>query len=202
MELREYIKVIKKNIKIILAIAVLVTVSSYIFSTTRPITYETSLSLFITKEGTQETDNFKYDGYYALQASEIFADTIQEWMKSPEMVNEIYKDAGIDPNFKNIKSFTKKFKAKKMSPQYAEISFKTTSRADAGKISSSVIKVINSKTKKLQENSKEEISFKIESGAPVIMESRPDAFLNMIIGLVSGLTLGIFYVFTKEYFKV
>lgn len=201
MELKEAIMTVKNNLKTITAVSVITALSAFIFSSIQPLIYETSLSLLISKEGSQETTDFKYDGYYAFQTGEIFADSIQEWMKSPETVNEIYQEAGVSQNFRNIKSFGRKFTAKKMSPQYAEVKFKTETRNEAEKISSAIVKILNNKAKKIQENSKQEISFKVESGSPVILEARPDAPVNSILGLISGALLGIFIVFTKEYFK-
>ncbi len=201
MELKEAIFIARGKIKTILAVSVITAISAFIFSAIQPVAYETSLSLLISKESSQETTDFKYDGYYAFQTSEIFADSIQEWMKSPETVNEIYQEAGVGQDFKNIKSYGKKFTAKKMSPQYTEVKFKTEKRDEAEKISSAIVKVINNKARRIQENSKQEISFKVESGNPVILEAKPDIPVNLIIGLISGAILGIFIVFTKEYFK-
>jgi capsular polysaccharide biosynthesis protein len=112
MELKEYIKIIKKRSKLILVVATITGSFAFLFSTIQPVKYETSLSLFINKNETQETDDFKYDGYYALQASEIIADSIEQWLKSPEFVNAVYQKAQVDQDFRNIKSYTKKFTAK------------------------------------------------------------------------------------------
>ncbi len=158
MELKEAIFIARGKIKTILAVSVITAISAFIFSAIQPVAYETSLSLLISKESSQETTDFKYDGYYAFQTSEIFADSIQEWMKSPETVNEIYQEAGVGQDFKNIKSYGKKFTAKKMSPQYTEVKFKTEKRDEAEKISSAIVKVINNKAKRIQENSKQEIT--------------------------------------------
>lgn len=202
MELRNYIKIIKRNSKLIIAVSVVTAMSAFLFSVAQPLKYEVSLSLFITKNKTQETDDFKYDGYYALQASEIIADSIGQWMKSPEIVNTIYQRAEVAQDFKNIKSYTKKFIAKKMSAQYVEVKFKTSDQEDAKKISTATVEALKSKIKNLEENSEQELSFSIESGEPIILESKPNAFLNLIIGLISGLMLGIFAVFGKEYFSI
>ena len=201
MELKEYIKIIKKNSKLILAVAVIVGLSAFLFSVLQPVKYETSLSLFVNKDKTQETDDFKYDGYYALQAGEIIVGSVVEWLKSPETVNAIYQEAGVERDFKSFKNYTKKFTAKKMSAQYVEVKFKTNSREDAEKISAAIVKITESKIKTLKESSEQELSFSIESGKPIIIESKPNAFLNLIIGLISGFVLGIFVVFGREYFR-
>ncbi len=201
MELKEYLKIIKKNLKLILAVGAIAALSAFLFSSFQPVKYETSLSLLISKNKTQETDDFKYDGYYALQAGEMLADTIVEWTKSPAVVNAIYQEASVHGNFGSIKSYAKKFTAKKMSSQHIEIKFNSDTKESAEKISSAAVKTINDKIKTLEENSGEEISFLIKGENPVIVEKKPDMLLNLFIGFISGLILGIFIVFGKEYFR-
>ena len=200
MELKEYLKIIKKDLKLIIIISIITAVSAFLFSAMEPAAYETSISLAINKNKTQNTDDFKYDGYYALQTSEMLADTIVEWTKSPTIVDSVYQKAGVNQNFKNIKSYTKKFTAKKMSSQHVEVKFKSDTKENAEKISSAIVEIISDKTKTLEENSGEEIAFSVSSENPVIVENKPDAFLNLFIGLISGLFLGIFVVFGRRYF--
>lgn len=201
MELKEYLKLIRKNLKLILIVGVVAALSAFLFSNFQPVKYETSLSLLISKNKTQETDDFKYDGYYALQAGEMLADTVTEWLKSPTMVNAIYQEASVPGNFGSVKSYAKKFTAKKMSSQHIEVKFDSEAKESAEKISSAIIRIINDKIKALEENSEEEISFSASGENPVIVEKKPDALFNLVIGFISGLILGIFIVFGKEYFK-
>ena len=201
MELKQYLKIIKQNAKLVLIIAVLTALFSFVFSVIQPVKYETSLSLLISKNKTQQTDDFKYDGYYALQASEIIADSIQQWVKSPEIVSAVYQKARIDSDFKNIKGYTKKFTAKKMSSQYVEVKFSAITKEDAEKISRAVVEVINNKVEALEKNSEGEVAFFIESGEPIIIKNKPDLLFNLFIGFISGLVLGVFAVFGREYFS-
>ena len=200
MELKQYLKIVRKNSKLILAIAVLAALFSFIFSAIQPAKYETSLSLLISKNKTQETDDFKYDGYYALQAGEIMADSAEQWLKSPEVVNAVYQKAGVNQDFRNIKSYTKKFTARKMSSQYVEVKFNTPAKKEAEKISRAIVEIINDKAEALGKNSGEEVSFSVSGTNPVIVEDNPNIFLNLFIGFISGLALGVFAVFGKRYF--
>jgi len=201
MEFKEYLKIIKQNIRLVLVVAVLTALFSFIFSVIQPVKHETSLSLLIGKNKTQQTDDFKYDGYYALQASEIIADSIQQWIKSPEIVSAVYQKARIDSDFKNIKGYTKKFTAKKMSSQYVEVKFNAATEEGAEKISQAIVEVINNKVEALEKNSEGEVAFFIESGEPIIIKSKPDLLFNLFIGFISGLVLGVFAVFGREYFS-
>lgn len=199
MELKEYIKTIKKNLKLILIIGIVTAVSAFLFSLMRPVKYETSLSLTVIKDKTQLTDDFKYDDYYALQSGGIIADSTEQWLKSPEVVNAIYQRSQINYEFKDIKSYAKKFTAKKMSPQYVEVKFKSDTKGEAEKISAAIAEVINAKVEKLKESNGQEVSFLVNGENPIIIENKPDTILNLIIGLISGLALGIFVVFLRRY---
>ncbi len=201
MELREYVKIVRKGSKLIIAVSVVTGLSAFLFSTMRPIKYEVSLSLFVKKVGTQQTDDFKYDNYYALKAADIIADSIEKWLKSPSVVDAIYQEAGIDRSFRNIREYTKRFSAKKMASNYVEVRFKAGSQQEAEKISSAIVKVVKMKTETLEGSKKEETGYSIESESPVIVKDKVDIFFNLLIGLACGLILGTFIVFAKEYFR-
>lgn len=199
MELRQYAKLIKAQKKMIAATALVTAIAAWGFSVYMPTQYQTSVSLFITKSGTQDAQEFKYDGYYALESGEIVADNVEKMLQSPQLVEKIYSGSGIDPDFKNLKAYKKKFTAKKMSNSYVEVTFETSSREDATKLSQALSDTVNEELKKTSDRSQEEVSFMIEENAPVILESRPDARINLLVGIISGLFLGVFLAFLKKY---
>jgi len=96
VELRNYVKIAKKRSKLILFVGMVVGLFSFLFSILQPLKYDVSLSLFISRDKTQRTDDFKYDGYYALRSGELIADSVVQWMKDPGTVDKIYKKAGVD----------------------------------------------------------------------------------------------------------
>ncbi|MBW6440659.1 hypothetical protein K0B03_01330 [Patescibacteria group bacterium] len=201
MELKAYIKIIKKDYKLIFAVAFVVAFSTFIFLSLQPTRYETSLSLLLSKDKSQQTDDFKYDGYYALKASETLADSITQWAKSPELVNAVYQKAEVDGGFQNLKSYSKKFSAKKMSPQFVEVKFETKNIKEAEKISVAIIAEMNNKVQKIEEDSNGEIAFLISNKNPIIIQKQKNIFSNSLIGFISGIILGIFFVFFKRYFS-
>lgn len=200
MELRDYLKIIKKHYKLILIITILVGASSFVFTLKRPVVYDTSLSLFITRTTTQATQDYKYDGYYAIKAAELFSDTVRQWLQSPEVVIEIYKKAGIDLELESLRKLGKILKVYKMSPQYVEVRFKAEEKEKVQKISSVIPSVLQSKAQQLAWSSGD-LAFYIRATSPVIIENKPKPLFNGLIGLISGFVLGIFVVFFREYFK-
>lgn len=200
MDLKEYLKLINKNLKLIITVCAITGISTLLFSVLRPVKYDVSQSLFINKNGSQETDDFKFDGYYAFEAADTLSDSIGEWLKSPEVVSAIYAKSGIDPSFKNIKSYSKKFKTKKLSADFVEVKFESKSADEAAKISGAIVNIVNSKTASLKDSSGGEVSFSIAEGKPIVVENKLDALLNFVIGIASGILLGIFIALSREYF--
>lgn len=201
MDLREYIKIIKSEQKLIIIIVLLTLLTTLLVSIIQKPYYEASVSLFINKNGTQNTDEFKYDGYYALESGEIITENIEKMLQSPQIVNEIYRDANVNRNFKNIKNYKKSFTAHKMSNQYVEVSFRAGNKEEAKNIAQSITKIAQNKIEELNRSSEEEISFLLEETEPIIIEKRFDIILNSIVGIISGFFLGIMAVLTKRYFE-
>lgn len=201
MDLKEYLKLIKKNYRLIITVCAITGISTFLFSMLRPVKYDVSQSLFINKNGSQETEDFKFDGYYAFEAANTLSDSIGEWLKSPQVVNEIYAKSGIDPAFRNIKSYSKKFKAKKMSAEFVEVKFESKNVNEANKIAGAIVEIVNSKMTSIKDTSSGEVSFSISGSAPVIVENKLDALFNFLIGIASGLLLGAFIAMSREYLR-
>lgn len=201
MELKQYIKIIKQRANLIMITAILVGLFAFVFSAVLPTAYEASLSLLIAKSNIQETSDYKYDSFYSIQASDLFANSIVGWLKSPEVVMNIYKKANVDLPFENLRKLEKKFKAFKTSSHSVEIKFKSKSQKNAQNISEAIESVLKEKAELIKKTSQEEISFSIIGSEPVIIEKKPNLILNTIIGLISGIFLGILLAFGKEYFK-
>lgn len=199
MELKEYWRIVREGKKMIVAFTILTAVSAFGFSVYAPKVYEASVSLFLSKSGTQETGDFKYDGYYALQSGEMIADSIEKMLQSPEVVETIYRESGVDPVFKNIKSYKKKFTAHKMSSQYVEVGFSARSREDAQKITDALRQIVGQKIERQKDSSGQEVSFAIDSADPIILEKKANVPLNTAVGFLSGALLGTLAVFVKKY---
>jgi capsular polysaccharide biosynthesis protein len=111
MELKEYINIIKKELKLFISITVIIILAAFAYFYLRPVSYLASLTLNITRLGSQETPDFKYDDFYRLQADEKFAETLVQWLKDPRMVTDIFSSTGLDVQNKNLKELRKSLKA-------------------------------------------------------------------------------------------
>ena len=70
---------------LIVIIAITGLASALVFSILRPAYYDTSLAFSINRINLQTTENYQYDGYYAIQASDLFSQTVMSWMMTPSV---------------------------------------------------------------------------------------------------------------------
>ncbi len=201
MEFKEYLKILRQEKNIIIGSIIVLMIFATIATLEKPVSFASDLVLLISRKGTQATDNYKYDGYYAVQASDIFSDNISQWLASASIASEIYSRAGIKSDFTDFKNFSKVFKANKLSSQYVEVRYETKDEQSAKIIARAIRDVLQEKTDSLSKSSNEEISFNIIYNDPLVIKSENSIWRNNLLAVFGGLFLGVLLAFAKNYFK-
>lgn len=201
MDLKEYILIIKKHLRIFLFIIFLVLISGLTYFYSRPVSYDASLALNITRKGDAQTTDYKYDYYYRLGADEKFADTVVEWLKDPGTNERIYANAGLALDNFSVKDLRKLFKPEKRSSQLVLVYFSSSSEEKLKNISNSIKKEISENTGKLNYLQKDANWFDVICDNPVIVKHsfNPMAFLTAL--LACGIFLSFWVVLILHYFK-
>ncbi len=201
MDLKEYLKIIKKHRKLFLSVILGVVIVSLGYFYFAPVRYDASLTLNITRSGAQETTDYKYDDFYRLQADEKFADTLVEWLKSPRVASDIYATAGISSDSFDLKKLTKSFSAEKRSSQIVAVNFSAPSQTQAQKISDGIKKIISANSDELNKDQKENNWFKVVSASPVIVAYHPAYLIIFLASLSMGIFLAFWGVLMKHYLE-
>lgn len=201
MELKECAGIFKKHIKVFLLTVVLALIGGYVFCLARPVNFKSSLTLNVTRIGTQETDDYKYDDFYRLQADEKFSDTVVRWLGSPRVATNILNDAGITTSGMGARKISNFFKAQRLSSQTIQITYYAFSLPAAQKISNSVVKILDRQTEELNKFQREITWFKVLGSDPVIMENKLNLSYVMLLSLALGIFLGIWAVFIRHYLE-
>lgn len=201
MELKEYIRIFTKEKKLISSTILLMLVLVLAFSGLKGVSYENDMLLLISRSGTQNTPDYKYDGYYAVQASDIFADNVSQWLGSASIASEIYARAKAESEMRSLKDFSKIFKADKLSSQYVRVRYQTKNKETAVNLARAMTDVLQEKADLLSASSIEQIGFRVIYSDPLSVEIKSDLMLNGILAIIGGLFLGIFMALGKNYFE-
>jgi len=157
---------------------------------------DVSLSFTIAEQARQETSNYSYDGYYALRASDLVADTMISWLSTPSVIKEIYADAKLEiSDAQAVAEAGRAFRAKKFSSQNVVVTFSTTRESDARKLAAATADVLTRRAGALLLSPKEASLFIVTPSAPVVSASA----LPPRAAIVAGLLLGAFLGFALAY---
>jgi capsular polysaccharide biosynthesis protein len=201
MELKEYWGIIKKDRWTLIAIAALAVLVSAAYFALRPVSYDVSLALNVTRSGTQQTDQYRYDDFYRLQADEKFVETVVEWLKNPRIAVDIYSRSGMDASRFSLRQLSKIFNSEKLSSQIVLVSFSARDENSARKISNSVSEIITKNVDALNENQKEGTWFCVIAQEPVIVKSQGNAWTILVFPLLAGIFIGLWAVMIRHYLK-
>jgi len=159
------------------------------FALLRPVTYTTSIAFTVNRINKQPTPDYQFDGYYALQASDLFSETVVSWFLTPSVIVEIYDAAGVDPHVTSLNALTSRFKIKKYSSQNLVVKFTEASPDTAAKIAKAVIRTVESKAAELNQSADRKALFEVVGAKPVTVQDSNQLVLVGIVGLVIGLFL-------------
>jgi len=190
-----------KEYKEILIFALGVALVAGVFTWQKQDKYETSLSLTVSRYGTQSAQDYKYDNYYAVKATDEFGNTVAGWFKTPEMTQSIFKKAEVQLDSQSLNSLKKRFQAAKISPNLVEVRFSTKDESSAKILAEAVINTLSEKVNLLNTSSLQGISFIVMGGEPVIVKNNLIVWWNLLAGFLVGLVVGFFIKISREYFS-
>lgn len=191
MEFRTTIRDLARYRIIFIVFVIIVTGASYWLSVAQQPKYVTSLSIAVNRIHRQETAQYQYDGYYAIQASDLFSQTILSWFLTPSVLLEVYERANVDPQISSLSALVGRFRARKLSPQNLVVQFTDPNKADAQKIADSIAAVMKKRGSAINQNDQGEPIFEALPALPVIVESKPNVVVNTLAGFAASVIAGI-----------
>jgi capsular polysaccharide biosynthesis protein len=196
MNFSNFISLLKKNLKFILIFTAVVLFLVEFVAWKMSGGYDVSVSLFVFSEANQSGEN-RCDGYYSIKAADEFSDSVSQWLKSPQIVSDIYKKADFQMPEISLAAYSKIIKAQKMAPQFVEVKFKAADPEKGGKLAAAAAEVLQEKARLAGEFSGDAI-FTISGGQPVVVKNGADYLRNGLLALVGGILLSIFLILFKE----
>lgn len=180
------------SIRNALIVAICGAIIGALFASTTKVNYQSSISFTVNEINKQDTTQYQYDGYYALQASDLFSDTIVSWFQTPSFLLDIYTLAKVDPVVKSLDSFTSRFKMRKYSSQNLVLKFTAPDESTAKKLSAAIVSHVEEESQQLNQNAHNEALFQVVGSQPVIVKSQLTVTKGILYGFVAGILLFVF----------
>lgn len=201
MELRDYLRLYWKQRRLLLTVIVVAAAVAYVTAATRPVRYAASESFAVNRINQESTADYQYDGYYALQAADLFSQTVVSWFSTPSVLTEMYAAAKVDPEITAVNTLARRFKVKRYSAQNIVVRFSERNEDRATRVVAAVRRVMEDKAARLNQTSGGKALFEIIGTAPVIAPVRPNAWLMAGLAAAVALFAGLLLVAGREYLR-
>lgn len=197
----EHKELLRRHRWLLIVLTLAVGAAAYLFTALSPTTHKASISFAVNRINKQETAEYQFDGYYAIQASDLFSQTVVSWFYTPSVLLEIFERAGFDPQITSLERFTSRFKTRKYSAQNIVLTFQERERAVTEKIAQAILDIVKERGSSLNQTADRKALFEIVGSKPVIVEQKPPLVLNTVLGLVLGFCFSLAVVYLVRYFK-
>lgn len=199
MEFRDSLMVFIRRKNLTFGIILLTIAGSFLWAYVQPVRYLTSMSFSVNRISQQQTSDYQFDGYYALQAADLFSQTVVSWLQTPSVLVEISERAGSATPVTSIRSLTSRFKTKKYSSQNIVVTFAASSEDEAKRLASAVTDVITTRAQDVNRTTDNQALFGLVASQPVIVRAEPSPYLIGVVSLLVGIVLALFLVPFVEY---
>ena len=191
-----YKKFFQKYTFLIILFALIGGVIGLITTRLIPQTYDVSLALNVERVQNNTTDFYTYDGYYAIQSTELFSKNVASWFITPDFVEDVLKNSeksNIDDI--SVKDFRRFFTPEQISSNIVEVRFGVEDIEDGNTLTEAINLSIEAyiQTREIQ-------NYTIRVGDPVIRPKVYNPLFFSLGGLILGLTLAVVGATLKEYF--
>ncbi|MFA6493017.1 MAG: Wzz/FepE/Etk N-terminal domain-containing protein [Patescibacteria group bacterium] len=203
MELREYFKIIGKYWKVFWGVIIIAIVATLVFTKMQPKSYLAATTLTVNKASSLKQSQISYylfDNYYNVQSSGLYSQIVATWFESPAVVKDIYTKADLTLPDVSQSKLSKIFKAVREEPATINVSISSSNKDEAEKLINAAAVVMQEKTNEMGRSDKENV-YDIVKFEPVVTETTPNLWLNILISTIAGIIIGAILALAVDYFK-
>ncbi len=201
MELRDFVRIFTKQRPLLMSIVVASALLGWCVWWLQPLCVAADLTLNIARTGVQQTNDYRYDGFYRLQADERFADTVVRWLGSPRMVEDIALAAKARPISGAPWQFGPAFQAERLSSQVIRVIYRARTNDEAKRLAQGILARVNQETAALNGSAQDESWFVVRGEEPVVTDGRFVWPKALGIAFVLGLFVAFWTGLVRHYWK-
>jgi len=203
MELREYVKIIRRYWFVFWGAIIIVALASFLYTKLQPKSYLASTTLTVNKASAikqSQANYYLFDNYYNVQSSALFSQIVVSWFSSPAVVKAIYEKAHVPLPDISQSNLAKTFKANREEPSTIKVSLVGVNKDETTNLMNAAADVIQENTNELGRQDKENV-YDIVKFSPLVSDNSSNLVLNTIIGLIIGIIFGVILAIAIDYFR-
>jgi capsular polysaccharide biosynthesis protein len=196
MELKNLFAILKRNWLWLILPLILIPIAAGVFTKIQKPQPTATFSITLAPINQNQTNSNSNQ----LQLANLLTGTAKSWLSDPALVSEILQNAGVDPSNYSNAQLAKLFTITLADNSFAltaQIQGTTTDQATA--LANSAVNLVNAKVKEFDQNAKNGITFAVQASTPYISQEKTDLKINLLLGILAGLAIGLILVLGKHY---
>ncbi len=186
-EYQPYVHAVTRRLPLWLLVSLVAASFAYAVVVRQGTTYAVHSSYLVSLAERETPSEYTFDGFYALQATDLFTATLAKWVVAPEHIVAAYQSAGVVLPGANERALRRSVEAKKTAPQLIEVVVQHEDQTSAEKLSSAVAQVMKHNVQLYHDEGTPALQFAVVTTKPwtsVVAPNKP-----LIVSLVFGVTL-------------
>ncbi|MEA2020233.1 MAG: Wzz/FepE/Etk N-terminal domain-containing protein [Patescibacteria group bacterium] len=207
MELKELLDILNKHRLFLLLTAIVCAVVALVGSLQIPPVQSAQITLYVKRTAQPASEEFyNYDGYYAQQAAERYADTVVGLLQSRSLLKDSLLDLGLPTDQKFLRSVGKKINVRKTAPQLVKVEVHKRWKGGVSWIPKDLANVLSSrvveKVDKLNTRGGDDgLSVDVLSQDLLVEVRNPNIVLNTMVAALFGFLVAFFVVTFRRYLE-
>lgn len=196
-----FTSLLKRPAPFLVLVTLLAGAAAAIFAARQPVRYQTSISFAANRINQGPTNTYEYDGYYAIQAADLFSQTVVSWFSTPSVLREVYERADVTVEPRSLNDLARRFSTKKFAAQNIVVTFTEGSEERANQIATAVIETMQARAAALNQSSDKKGLFELVGTKPLVVPAKPNVLLYALAGLIAGFLAALSVVSLTAYLR-
>ncbi|MEX0650156.1 MAG: hypothetical protein WD200_04080 [Candidatus Andersenbacteria bacterium] len=133
---------IKRRLPLALLASFVVGVAAYVVAINIEPTYQVHFSYIVSLSEREAPQEYTFDGYYALQATDLFAATLAKWAQTPEVIVAAFESAQVPLQTEDPHQVSRIVRAEKTAPQLVQVTVSDATEARTRAVANSLQQVM------------------------------------------------------------
>lgn len=186
-----YRQVVMRRLPVMLLVSFAAAAVAYGITVRTGPTQQVHFSYLVSLNERESASDFRFDGYYALQATDLFAATLARWVQAPEVVVAAFNEAGIPLPTDDPRLLTRYVAAEKTAPQLVQVLVKSDDRELSRQLSAGLQKVMERNIALYHDRGIPAVTFTAVASEPWASSQQPAAGIIAIAVFVAVLLLSV-----------
>jgi capsular polysaccharide biosynthesis protein len=139
----------------------------------------------------EDVPEFRFDGYYALQATDLFAETLAAWVQTPEVIAAAYQEAGLKLPTNDPRAIVRSVVAEKSAAQLVQVTVRHTDPATARKLTTGLQTVMQQNIERYDAQGIPALQFRAVPTTPLVGQRQVATRIIVTATMMGAFFLGL-----------